>query len=56
LGINLKSKFVKTVLILAILTLSIITPVAAQTVEKSGPYANELLFKIYLDPEVEASR
>ena len=53
MGINLKSKFVKTVLILAILTLSIITPVAAQTVEKSGPYANELLFKIYLDPEVE---
>ncbi len=33
--------------------LSLVTPIAAQTVKKSGPYANELLFKIYLDPEVE---
>jgi ABC-type transport system substrate-binding protein len=33
--------------------LSSLAPVIAQTYEKSGPYANELLFKIYLDPEVE---
>ena len=48
-----KSKLVKILLIMAALCLSAITPVIAQTVEKSGPYANELLFKIYLDPEVE---
>ena len=53
-GINLKkSKLVKIILILTALCMSILAPVTAQTVEKSGPYANELLFKIYLYPEVE---
>lgn len=47
------SKFVKILLILLTLTLSI-TPVMAQDeVEQSGPWADELFFKIYLNPEAE---
>ncbi len=46
-------KIVKILLILLTLTLSI-TPVMAQDeVEQSGPWADELFFKIYLNPEAE---
>jgi len=49
-------KIVKILLILLILlTLTFsITPVMAQDeVEQSGPWADELFFKIYLNPEAE---
>ena len=46
-------KIVKFLLILLTLTLTI-TPVMAQDeVVKSGPWADELFFKIYLNPEAE---
>jgi ABC-type transport system substrate-binding protein len=46
------SKLVTILLILFALCLPTITSVA-ETVEKSGPWADELFFKIYLNPETE---
>jgi ABC-type transport system substrate-binding protein len=46
------SKIANTLLILLLLTLPTITT-TAQEVKKSGPWANELFFKIYLNPETE---
>lgn len=46
------SKLIKILLILTLISLPVIT-VAAEEVEKSGPWADELYFKIYLNPETE---
>jgi ABC-type transport system substrate-binding protein len=46
------SKIAKILILLTLLTIPTIT-VSAQTVEKSGPYADELFFKIYLNQEAE---
>jgi len=46
-------KIVKILLILMTLTLSSIPVMAENEVEQSGPWADELFFKIYLNPEVE---
>ena len=46
-------KIVKILLILLTLTLSITPVMAQEEVVKSGPWADELFFKIYLNPEAE---
>jgi len=49
-----RSKVTKTIILLILITLFLpILPVMAQEVEKTGPWADELLFKIYLSPEPE---
>jgi ABC-type transport system substrate-binding protein len=50
-----RNKIVKTITILTLIALFLpIMPVMAEeTVEKSGPWAEELIFKIYLNPEAE---
>jgi ABC-type transport system substrate-binding protein len=47
------SKIVKILLILMTLTLSSTPVMAENEVEQSGPWADELFFKIYLNPEAE---
>ena len=47
------SKIVKILLILMTLTLSSMPVMAENEVEKTGPWADELFFKIYLNPETE---
>jgi len=47
------SKIVKILLILITLTLSSTPVMAENEVEKTGPWADELFFKIYLNPEAE---
>jgi len=46
-------KIVKILLILMTLTLSSTPVMAENEVEKTGPWADELFFKIYLNPEAE---
>ena len=50
-----QSKIVKAILILSLIISFLPTmPVLAQeTVDKTGPWADELFFKIYLNPETE---